>query len=207
MTEQKTTQFGLLRHGKTEWNSEGRIQGSGNSPLTEEGREGVKEWIPLLKTYGWNRIIASDLGRVKQTVEIINRKLQLPVSFDPRLQEQHWGDWEGLKLSTIRSEMAEELSARIPLGWDFSAPGGETRRAVNLRTKQALLEYTHRYPGEKILIVCHQGVIKCLLYELTNRKFVPEEDALLNHNALHLLKSEEKGFSIIKLNIFQSVQT
>jgi len=195
------TIFGLLRHGETKWNTQKKIQGWGDSPLTEKGKEKTGEWAEILQPYGWDRIIASDLGRVKETVAVLNRTLNLPVSFDERLREQHWGDWEGLTIPTIKECFKEELTRRVGMGWDFSAPGGESRLAVRQRVLAALSSMAKEWPGRKILVVCHQGVIKTVLYFLTARAFVPGEDPLLQHNCLHLISCSGEQFSPVQLNI------
>lgn len=201
--ERKTdpTLFGLLRHGQTVWNTEKRIQGHGDSPLTAEGREQTAEWLPTLRSYRWDRIFASDLGRVRETVAIINRDLQLPVDYDPRLREQNWGAWEGLTLPSIQANYQAELARRVAMGWDFAAPGGESRQAVKTRIFAALTEAAENWPGRSVLVICHQGVIKTALYHLTGRDFQPGEDPLLQHNRLHLISFSGTGFIPVRLNI------
>ncbi|MCP4340943.1 MAG: histidine phosphatase family protein [Desulfobulbaceae bacterium] len=197
------TTFGLLRHGQTEWNTLKRIQGSADSPLTTQGKEDTAEWSDTLKKYHWDRIIASDLGRVRATVEIINQKLNLPVTFDTSLREQHWGSWEGLTLPSIQKNFKEELARRVAMGWQFSAPGGESRLAVRDRVLATLLKSGKKWPGQKILVVCHQGVVKSVLYSITKRKFMPGEDPLLQHNRLHIISCTHQHFSAVQLNIPQ----
>lgn len=195
------TVFGLLRHGQTEWNILKKIQGSADSPLSVQGKKQTDAWADTLKRYHWDRIIASDLGRVRATVDILNRRLCLPVKLDPRLREQHWGDWEGLTIPFIQHNFKEDLARRVAMGWDFAAPGGETRRAVKDRVLATLLESAQKWPGQKILIICHQGVVKSVLYSLDNRDFLPGEDPLLQHNRLHLISCTGQGFAPLQLNI------
>jgi broad specificity phosphatase PhoE len=195
------TTFGLLRHGKTEWNRVNRIQGSADSPLCPEGKAQTREWIRTLREYCWDRILASDLGRVQQTVEILNAGLRLPVTFDKRLREQDWGDWEGLTVPYIQENFKKELERRVAWGWDFSAPGGESRLEVITRVFQTLAEAAEEWPGRKILVVCHQGVLKCSLYRILQRNFVGGEDPLLQHNSLHLVNFERGCFAVRQLNI------
>jgi broad specificity phosphatase PhoE len=200
-TVEAVTTFGLLRHGQTEWNILKKIQGSGDSPLSTQGKEETDEWTGTLRKYNWDRIIASDLGRVRATVDIINRKLHLPVTFDARLREQHWGNWEGLTIPFIQENYKEDLAHRVTMGWDFSAPGGESRLAVRDRVLTALLEHANKWPGKNILVVCHQGVVKSVLYSLTKRDFLPGEDPLLQHNRLHIVSCTRNQFSPVELNI------
>ena len=196
-----TTIFGLLRHGQTEWNILKKIQGSADSPLSEEGIKQTNAWGDTLKSFAWDRIIASDLGRVQATVEILNRRLCLPVNFDSRLREQHWGDWEGLTLPFVQHNFKEDLARRVAMGWEFAAPGGETRRAVKERVLATLLESAQKWPGQKILVVCHQGIVKSVLYSFDSRDFLPGEDPLLQHNRLHLISCTGQSFTPLRLNI------
>ena len=198
------TIFGLLRHGQTEWNILKKIQGSADSPLSEEGKKQTNAWADTLKSLAWDRIIASDLGRVQATVEILNRRLCLPISFDARLREQHWGDWEGLTLPFVQQNFTEDLARRVAMGWEFAAPGGETRRAVKDRVLATLLECAQKWPGQKILVVCHQGVVKSILYSFDGRDFLPGEDPLLQHNRLHLISCTGQSFTPLRLNIMRT---
>jgi len=200
------TTFGLLRHGQTEWNTLKKIQGSADSPLTARGKRETSSWVKTLQPYHWDRIIASDLGRVRETVDILNRELDLPVSFDARLREQHWGDWEGLTIPFIQENLTEELARRVARGWQFSAPGGETRLAVKDRVLATLLESAATWPGQKILVVCHQGVVKSVLYFFLDRKFLPAEEALLHPNRLHLISCSAQQFAPLELNIARSTE-
>lgn len=201
LTSQETSLFGLLRHGETEWNTKKRIQGFRNSPLTLKGVLQTQQWVKTLKKWEWDQIYASDLGRVKQTAAIINDSLKIPVFFDTRLREQNWGEWEGLTIPDIKRDYKEELKMRVALGWEFAAPSGETRSSVLERVFHALQSISTNNPGKKTLIICHQGVIKALLYHLTNRQFLPEEDPLVQHNNLHIISSRNNSFNIEQLNI------
>ncbi len=195
------TSFGLLRHGQTEWNKLKKIQGSCDSPLTSYGKELITEWSLFLKKQSWDRILASDLGRVRETVSILNRELDIPVEHTSQLREQDWGDWEGMTIPYIKKEFGEDLERRVQMGWFFSAPNGETRQNVRIRTLAGLSEAARKWPGQNILIVCHQGVIKSILYSITGRKFMPGDDRMLKPNSFHLIGFEQEQFSTIKLNI------
>lgn len=201
MERHNTTTFGLLRHGQTEWNTVKKIQGSCDSPLTAYGREQTARWASFLKNFNWNRIVASDLDRVRETVAILNRQLDIPTAFDNRLREQNWGKWEGLTIPYLKDHFGQELEKRVKKGWAFCAPGGETRQAVKERAFAILHELARTYPGEKILVVCHQGVIKCTLYAITGRKFLPTDDPLLNPDMLHLITGNGRDLATQQLNI------
>ena len=86
----------LVRHGETDWNAEGRLQGHTDRPLNEHGRNQAKELADRLAGEGADAIYASDLARAKETAEIVGARLGLPVMIDADLREKNWGNWEGL---------------------------------------------------------------------------------------------------------------
>jgi probable phosphoglycerate mutase len=195
-----TTPFGLMRHAPTEWNREKRLQGQKDSPLLPESEALAQEWGRRLSPLGWERILASDLGRARRTAELVNRALRLPLEVDSRLREKDWGEWTGGNLSTIAEAAPEHLSALESQGWAFRPPGGEDRLAVWRRSSEALLEAGRRWPGRRILVVTHEGVIKCLLYRLTEREFLPEEPPLLRPAHLHQMVLRSGGLAVDRVN-------
>lgn len=196
-----TSTYGLLRHGETVWNSEKRVQGHGNSPLTRHGRATTAKWADFLAEGGWQHILCSDLGRVQETVEIINNILQVPIAVDTRLREQDWGDWEGLKVEDVRRDFAAELAIMTAQGWDFRPPNGESRKEVHQRALTALIDYRSRNTVTKTLIVCHLGIIKCLVYGVAGCSFLPDENIVVEKGCLHQLLYEQGVYRLGPLNI------
>lgn len=184
------TRFGLIRHGQTLWNAEKRIQGQANSPLSEQGRRMARAWGKQLAGMGWQRILMSDLGRVQETGQLVNATLRLPMYNDSRLREQDWGQWSGWTFPELFARRRQEVRQQEESGWAFRPPGGESRVEVLARGREALLAAHHRWPGENILVVCHEGIIKCLLYSLSKRKFLPSEPKLIKGYQLHLLRAK-----------------
>lgn len=195
------TRFGLIRHGRTRWNEKKRIQGHLDSPLTAEGEQNALAWGRILSRFSWNRILASDLGRARQTAHQVNRALNLPVTYDSRLREQDWGAWTGKTLNTLRERFSQAIAEQEARGWDFCPPGGESRRQVRERSLQSLAETGLAHPGERILVVCHRGVIKCLLYGFLNRAFLPHEPRPRLSNYLHWMTHDpDHGLRLEKVS-------
>lgn len=194
------TRFGLIRHGQTLWNAEKRIQGQDDSPLSGQGRKMAAAWGKQLAGQGWDRILMSDLGRVQETGRLVNATLRLPVLNDVRLREQDWGEWSGWTFPELFARRQQEVRQQEALGWNFRPPGGESRLEVLARGKEALLAAHHRRPGENILVICHEGIIKCLLYSLSRRKFLPSEPKLIKGYQLHLLRADSAGLQLEQVN-------
>ena len=91
----------LVRHGETDWNADGRLQGHTDRPLSDYGRKQARELGDQLKEEGLEgeeleAIYASDLARARETAEIVGGRLGLSVVLDADLREKDWGTWEGL---------------------------------------------------------------------------------------------------------------
>jgi probable phosphoglycerate mutase len=145
----------LLRHGETEWNAEGRWQGQADPPLTEQGEEQARHAARKLGLF--DAVVASDLQRAAHTAEIIAAELGIgPVRLDPRLRENHAGEWEGLT--------KEEVEAGWPgfLEHHRRPPGFEPAQDVEVRALAAIVEAARELPGAEVLVVSHGGVIRVL---------------------------------------------
>ena len=162
--EKQQTVLAMLRHGKTMWNEEGRIQGRKDSPLSDKGSLQVHEWGKFIGNYTIDNIVASDLGRVRETVAIIQQYCNpVPVEWNKDLREQAWGQWEGKTFHELKNQLPEELATQIRAGWDFRPPGGESRKEVLQRALPVIQDILQKYPGKRILVVSHEGIVKSLL--------------------------------------------
>ena len=195
-----TTRFGLMRHAETLWNQESRIQGHQDSPLTDKGKKDAEGWGRQLRRISWDRIVGSDLGRALETAAIINYHLQIPFETDFRLREQDWGEWTAERMAKIESEALPQLDEAKRTGWQFCPPGGENRISVWQRSHRALMEAAKRWPGETILILTHEGVIRSLIYRLCNRKYLPQEPALIKSRHLHWLIFDSDRLQVKRIN-------
>jgi len=192
------TYFALMRHAETEWNREKRVQGQQDSPLTSSGRQQGRRWGCSLARHQLDCMVTSDLGRATHTASLINHSLVLPCSLEPRLREQDWGSWSGSKLSDLLN--TNELKVQEKLGWDFRPFDGENRLEVLQRSRQALVDIAQQMRGNRILVITHGGVIRCLLYRLYGRRFLPDEPALIKAYRLHWLTYNGEGFKVYRLN-------
>lgn len=178
-----TTYF-IMRHGKTDWNRESRIQGVTDISLSDEGREMARKWAETLAGGGLQCILTSTLDRAKETASIINETLGLPVHEDSRLGEQDWGDWTGLDKQDLK-KIRKQVKQQEYKGFDFCPPKGESRNDVLMRACDALMEFSEKHPEKSVLVVTHNGVLKCLAYALTGLDFMPGEPMPLEPYRLH----------------------
>jgi len=138
----------LLRHGETAWNTERRMQGSRNSPLTERGRAqavgmGRALKAELAREPGPTLFLRSPLGRVRETSLIVGRELGVDPDVwrdDPRLAELGYGDWEGFSWKEIEAHTPNALATWKADPHGFSPPNGETHAALRTRSAAALAD-------------------------------------------------------------------
>jgi probable phosphoglycerate mutase len=154
----------FVRHGETDWNVEGRLQGQRDIPLNENGRaqarrngEIIAREIPEAAGFDF---VASPLWRARETMEIARAAMNLdPKAYavDPRLVEITFGELEGLTYQDIENREPGWLKMRDANKWEFLPPGGESYRMLHDRII-AWLE-TVRVP---LVVVAHGGVGRVL---------------------------------------------
>lgn len=115
----------LVRHGETEWNAEARMQGHLDSRLTPLGRLHADETGKLLARLGVDTVFASPLGRVRETLAIVQKYVPLPAVFDDRLKEWSSGDWSGELHAELAAKWPEEWAAWEADRYNYRSPGGE----------------------------------------------------------------------------------
>ena len=140
----------LVRHGETDWNAEGRLQGHTDRPLSDFGRRQARRLGDQLKSEelegeGLQAIYSSDLARARETAEIVGERLGLPVELDPDLREKDWGNWEGL--TAVERDRVEFV--------------GESTEAHQERMLRGLRRIAERHPDDgRVLVVTHGGSMR-----------------------------------------------
>ena len=135
----------LLRHGQTEFNREGRLQGALDSPLTDLGRAQAASMGARLKARigdlkGW-LLQSSPLGRARQTAEIVRAALGAnEIVIEPRLREITLGAWDGLTGIDIDEQYPGVRDGAGRYDWMARAPGGESFEALTARVNDWLGE-------------------------------------------------------------------
>lgn len=198
------TRFGLIRHARTLWNAEKRIQGHGDSPLTPEGEAHARRWAKTLVGKNWNRILCSDTGRAIRTAEIINQTLNVSLEKDARLREQNWGRWTGMTIAEVDTLLSEKPDGQDGVGWQFRPPEGESRTETWRRGHEALLEAARTRPGQLILVVTHGGMIRCLVNRCLGFGFLVNEPKVLESGCLHMFTCQDGLLRIEMLNALSS---
>lgn len=148
----------FVRHGETISNKNNTTTGWVDSPLNDEGIEQARKTC-LEMPLDFSEIYCSDLIRCKQTAEIINQKLNLPIKYDARLRERNFGSLGGVSWNEISSEMKEIDKLQK---YNYTSYGGESVEDVRKRLFDFIDEIRQNKKDRKILIVTHGGIIRML---------------------------------------------
>jgi broad specificity phosphatase PhoE len=143
--------FWFLRHGQTDWNARGVSQGAVDVPLNETGRAQARAAAPLLEGRGIIGIVASPMSRARETAEIVNQTLRLPLDFEPDLREVMFGGQEGKPLAPWFQQW---------LDGEFTPPDAESFAELTARAAGALQRVLAR-PGP-LLIVSHGAIFRAM---------------------------------------------
>lgn len=154
----------FIRHGETDWNAAGRLQGLIDRPINATGRGQAKRnggvLAEVLERPGSLHFVTSPLLRARQTMAIVRQELGLvPDHFriDERIIEIRFGEWEGKTWTELRKTDRMRVDAREADPYYYPIPGGESYAMVTERVI-AWLESLK----EDTLVVSHGGIMRCL---------------------------------------------
>jgi broad specificity phosphatase PhoE len=179
----------FVRHGLTDWNAEGRLQGQAETELNEVGlmqadRNGklLSDLIPHPERFDF---VASPMRRTRQTMERIRAAMGLqPEDYrtDPRLMELHFGDWQGFTLAELEARVPGSTEPRSRDKWGFLPPGAEAESYEKLANRFAPWLQTLERPT---VCVTHGGIVRCVFHlvegmrgEVAAGMLVPQDQVL-----------------------------
>lgn len=145
-----------IRHGKTDWNVRRVMQGRVDVPLNDQGLAQAREAKENLRGYAFDRVFVSPQIRTMQTARIVTEGRNVPVIPEEALRERSYGVYEG--------KSRDDFCYEDFWNWekDVSYENAESIRAFFGRVWPFLDSLKNRYPGEKILLVTHGGVIRAI---------------------------------------------
>lgn len=163
------TSICLVRHGETDWNALGKLQGRTDISLNSNGIFQADECRHFLKDYEWDIMITSPLKRAKETAEIINKSFNIPLVEMVEFMERHYGDAEGMTV--------EERLTTFP---DRNYSNQEDRNSLNKRIMNGIQKINKEYNGKRVLLVAHGAVINAMLAKFSNGKIGSGKTKLIN---------------------------
>lgn len=160
----------FIRHGETDWNREGRLQGKRDIPLNDLGRRQAGEVALHLRGMLGGRLeampwLVSPMGRVRETCDIVRSTLGMAAdgfTLEPRLIELGFGSWEGLTWKDVRHADPAGAARRKADKWRCVPPGGESYAMLHERVRPVITSLS-----DETVVVAHGGVARAFLVELT----------------------------------------
>jgi broad specificity phosphatase PhoE len=161
-----------VRHGETDWNRAGRLQGRRDTSLNARGRAQAIRCGEILRAFfARNGVgpaaldyVASPLARARQTMEGMREPLGLPpraYRLDPRLAEMAFGDWDGLTLAEVAVRDPGGFAARERDKWAFVPPNGESYQQLSVRVAQ-----WYESLRRDSVVAAHGGTARALMVHL-----------------------------------------
>lgn len=183
--------IGLIRHGLTDWNAEGKIQGQSDIPLNDEGRKQAEMLGDRLlqEPYHWDYCITSNLSRAAETGKIVAAKLGIPLlEPDQRIRERAYGQVEGMT--------ALEREAKWGKDWNLLELGQESDQALQIRGLAFLEDLSLKYPDSNVLIISHGGFLAQLYAALYKDKYTER----IGNLSLTILEKKESEWNALLYN-------
>lgn len=163
----------MFRHGETDWNSEGRMQGGTDIPLNENGRRQALALAEFFATNPIDGVLSSDLVRAHETAKIAIAQRQVPIILEPRLRETNLGHAEGLTVpefvAKFGHQILEDWKKIGPEHDHVRIPGGESKQEHRMRFVQGLEEFLHSDAAQKwstFGVATHGGSMRRLIHHL-----------------------------------------
>jgi len=194
---QAMTLLYLIRHGRSTWNAEGRVQGQADAPLDDEGREQARKLARKLQDIDFDAFYSSPLSRARETAKIVAEPHDLPITFDERLMERSFGSWTG----KLGAEVDEEIKNQPHINWRLDgAPGGESRIQVSNRAAGVFNEIINRHHEQTIAIVSHGGLLGIYLERLLGLPIDTPVWIHFGNTAVARIRFQNGQIHIISLN-------
>lgn len=187
----------LIRHGETAWNTEGRIQGQLDIPLSEAGLAQARALARALKRGRFRAIHSSDLLRVRQTAAPAAARLTLPVALDPDLRERHYGSFQSITYQEAAARFPERYARFRAHDLEFDFDGGESLRAFAARVEACIERIAARHPGEEVLVFTHGGVLDIVYRRATGKTLQARRGFELPNAALNWVEISPQGWSVL----------
>jgi len=188
----------LIRHGQTDWNSEGRWQGMIDVPLNTTGSAQAEALAAHLRQRPVTAIYSSDLQRAAKTAQPLARLLTLPVKTDTRLREINLGIFQGLTYPEMSERYPTQLQQMRADYMGFVFPQGESRLMMQNRLYAFWEEMMAAETGaEEIVVVTHGGALRVLMMRLFEQESVRSLD--FGNTSVTILEQTEDGLQIVQV--------
>jgi 2,3-bisphosphoglycerate-dependent phosphoglycerate mutase len=196
----EATRILLVRHGETDWNATGRIQGHNDTPLNAAGRQQALRAAQRLALQPVRGLYSSDLARAYETAMIIGEPLGLTVVTSPRLRERRYGAWEGLTAAEIQARYPEQFAMWRARSTDFAPPQGESISQLLTRALAELQTMARRHLSETVVVVTHGGFCYVLIDYILGSVNGDRREFAIGNASIHTLEVTGDRWAVISMN-------
>lgn len=162
----------ITRHGETQWNTEKRLQGWRNSPLTKKGIAQGNSLQGAVEKYKITKIYTSPSERALKTAMAARGNTSIPVELMDELKEMNMGDWEGRTIDEIKEKEPENFSNYWEAPDLFVKNSGEDFDEILDRSKKAIEKILEEEKEGNVLIVTHGVTLKALMSHFSDEGFI-----------------------------------
>ena len=187
----------LIRHGETDHNSRGRMQGWLDVPLNANGLRQANLLAQRFRGRAIEAIYTSPLMRASVTAQAIADVLGLPLTLDERLREYHMGDWTGHTLE----EVQQMTPGYVPHGANETpVPNGESAHDMHARLAPFLHEVVEQHPSGRVIAVSHGGTLAMAVASMLNMPIIRRQPFSFGNTAIAKTKYEHSRWRLHSLN-------
>jgi broad specificity phosphatase PhoE len=177
------TILGLLRHGQTDWNVEGKLQGTSDIPLNETGQRQALAAAAAINPADWDLVLYSPLSRARATAQQIVESHALgQLAIDDRLLERAFGEAEGLSY----------LEWKTLYDPAVGVAGGENLEQLEIRANKMLDEFAEEFSGKRVLAVSHGAFIRKLVRIASDKRLPLEGERFANTSLTKLIYKDAR---------------
>lgn len=193
--------FYMVRHGKTLFNAMGRIQGSCDSPLIEEGIQEAHRAKEALKNITFSKAFSSTSERAYDTAEIILDEKEIPITRMKALKEFDYGMYDG----SLFKEVFDDIEVRKNNGFDFTDIGGDSYETISKRIHEAFSQIVKQCEdGDNVLVVTHGAFGRHTIASLlgvSNEELNKQPISALYPNAGIMVFTYEDQFKLVSMPV------
>jgi broad specificity phosphatase PhoE len=177
------TILGLLRHGQTDWNVEGKLQGTSDIPLNETGQRQALAAAAAINPAEWDLVLSSPLSRARATAQQIVESHALgQLAIDDRLLERAFGEAEGLSYQEWKTLYDPAVGVA----------GGENLEQLEIRANKMLAEFAEEFSGKRVLAVSHGAFIRKLVRIASDKRLPLEGERFANTSLTKLIYKDAR---------------
>lgn len=194
------TRIFLIRHGETEWNATGRLQGTSNVQLSAVGVHQAQLLAQHAPFHTADAIYSSDLIRARATAEILAKRFNLKMHIMLELRETNFGEWEGQSIRTLAEDLDSDFEKFFNAPELCRPPHGETFVECQARMVSAIQKIITANEGKRIIVVSHGAAIRLFLCAVLGMPIRKMWSIAQFNMALNVLRVDDGAFTLEMMN-------